>query len=279
MRRTGAILACAVILACAGVSAPIRVVASSVEKATMLREHALLPQAKTELIEVIFSAGTDSAKARAYYELGSIAFAERNITAALDTWKQLVDKYPTSPEAILVKGRIKELAEIAGEVTRTSADNVVAQSYLRHADFWSRGKEEVFQIDSSWIPNAEAAVKWYDKVIAEYPRSRASRLAYEGKLRALLGWKEPGQYGEAYGVKADANAYLPRLVSCFAAFESEHPDASSLQAFRYQIAQAYWAHRDWAKTREWLGEIIQKAGDQDTFYRDLAQRRLQKVEH
>ena len=33
-------------------------------------------------------------------------------------------------------------------------------------------------------------------------------------------------------------------------FEKDFPKAGSLQAFRYQIAQAYWGEKDWEKTRE-----------------------------
>lgn len=259
--------------------AAIPVQAASVEKARLLREHDLLREAKLELIDVIFSTAADSSKAHAYYELGNIAFVERNVSAALDTWRKLVETYPKSEEAALVRDRIQELAEIVGEVSKTTAENAVAQSYLRHANFWSEGKDEIFHIDSSWIPNVEAAVKWFDKVISEYPKTTASRLAHEGKLRALLGWKETGQYGEAHGVKANFKTYMPLVLTAFTAFEAEQPDASSLQAFRYQIAQAYWSQKDWAKTREWLNAIILKSGDRDSFYRDLAERRLQKVEY
>jgi len=252
--------------------------AASVDKAALLRRHGLLAQAKTELIDVIFSSGPDSTKAAAYYDLGSIAFEENSVSAALETWTALVSKYPNSDQAKLVKDRVDELAQIVGEVSKTSLDNVIAQSYLRHADFWSENKDPMFRIDSSWIPNLEAAIKWYDRVIAEFPKSPASRRAYEGKLRALLGWKEPGQYGESYGVKSNFAKYMPQLEATFAAFEDDHPDAGTLQAFRYQIAQAYWSKKDWAKTREWLNLIVAKSGEGDSFYKDLAERRLAKVE-
>ena len=152
-------------------------------------------------------------------------------------------------------------------------------SYLRHADFGSRDKSDRFLIDSSWIPKVETAIKWYDKVINEFPSSDASRIAYIGKMRTLLGWEKSGRYGSSYGIKANFSKYMPQLLETFAMFEKEHPTASTLQTFRYQIAQAYWVHRDWAETRKWLNLVITKAGDTDTFYKDLAQRRLQKVEH
>jgi len=253
--------------------------AASLQKATMYDEHGLRAEAKQELIDVIFSKASQNDKAEAYYLLGSIAFDERSISVALDSWKTLVAKYPKSKEATLVKGKISELAEIVGESAEESIKNAVAQSYLRHADFWSEDKDRIFRIDSSWIPNVESAIKWYDKVIAEFPKTPAAERAYKGKLRTLIGWKESGRYGDLHGVKGNFSKYMPQLIEAFAAFERDFPKAGSLQAFRYQIAQAYWSNKDWANTREWLNKIIEVAGDQDGFYKDLAERRLQKVEY
>ncbi len=253
--------------------------AASVEKASMLNQHGLVQDAKLELINVIFDNSDDLDKAEAYYLLGSIAFEENKISVALDTWKELVQKYPNSTQANIVKERINELAEIVGESERDSIDNAIALSYLRNGDFWSRGKNEKFPIDTSWISNVEAAIKWYDKVISEFPQSSASRLAYEAKLRTLLGWEDPGRYGAKHGIKLSFDKYLPQLLETFASFEKDHPTASSLQAFRYQIAQVYWDKKDWEKTRQWLNLIIDKSGEGDSFYKDLAQRRLQKVEY
>ena len=72
---------------------------------------------------------------------------------------------------------------------------------------------------------------------------------------------------------------MPLLLETFTAFEKEHPNASTLQAFRYQVAQAYWSQKDFAKTKEWLNKIITVAGEGDSFYKDTAQRRLKKVEY
>ena len=182
-------------------------------------------------------------------------------------------------EATLVEDRIKQLAEIVGEVSKESVDNAIAESYLGHGDFWSGGKDYKFTIDTSWMPNVEAANKWYDKVIFEFPGTTASRVAYEEKMRTLLGWKEPGQYGDSHGIKANFNIYMPQLLETFSAFEKAHPNAPTQQAFRYQIAQAYWKNRDWVKTKEWLNSIIEKAGDSESFYSDAAKRRLLKIEH
>lgn len=253
--------------------------AASTEKASMLNRHGLVQEAKLELINVIFGSSDSSDKAEAYYLLGSIAFDENRISVALDSWRELVKKHPNSTQAKLVSDRINELAEIVGESAKESIDNAIALPYLRHGDFWSRGKNKIFTIDSSWISNVEAAVKWYDKVISEFPQSAASRLAYEDKLRTLLGWEDPGRYGGKHGIKLSFDRYIPQLLETFASFEKDHPTAATLQAFRYQIAQVYWDNKDWGKTREWLNLIITESCEGDSFYKDLAQRRLQKVEY
>jgi len=255
------------------------VFSASVPKAQMLSEYGLKTEAKKELIDVIFSKSNASNKSQAYYTLGSIAFDENKISVALDSWKTLVKKYPKSKQAKLVKDRIQELAEIVGESAKESIDNAIALSYLRHGDFWSSGKSNRLTIDSSWIPNVETAIKWYDKVIGEFPKTAASRVAYQDKMRTLLGWKEPGRYGSSHGIKESFSKYMPQLLSTFDAFQKEHPKASTLQAFRYQIAQAYWKNKNWSKTKEWLNVVIRKAGKGDSFYKDTAQRRLKKIEY
>ena len=97
-------------------------------------------------------------------------------------------------------------------------------------------------------------------------------------MRTILGWKEIGQYGSSYGIRDDFKKYIPLLLSTFESFEKDHPSDSSLQAFRYQIAQSYWNNKKWNETRIWLNKIIENSDD-DTFYKDLAQRRLKKVEY
>ena len=282
------------------------VVAASLEKAILFNEHGLTVDAKRELIDLIFEKGSSTDdKAQAYYLLGNIAFGEDKIKAALNSWEYLVNKYPNSNEAELVRDRITQLSEIVVGSAKENLDNAVARSYLRHADFWSEDKSNVFNIDGSWIPKIEAAVKWYDKVITEFPKSEASRIAYEGKLKTLLGWKEPGRDGDAYGIEANFNKYMSQMLQTFEEFEKTHPDASTLQAFRYQIAQACWgqyiifqaqgnfkftlkqqeeaqnynekAEKNLEAVKVWLNKIIDESRDNDSFYRDLANRCLKNL--
>ena len=252
---------------------------ASLVKAEMLSDHGLVAEAKLELIEVIHTRSADDDKASAYYQLGGIAFDENSISVALQSWTTLVDQYPSSPEAALVKEKIKALSEVVGESAKQSVNNAVASSYLRHGDFWSSSKSNKFTIDSSWIPSVEAALKWYDKVIGEFPNSVASDVAYQDKLRTILGWKESGQYGSKHGIKRSFVNYMPQLIATFDEWVTEHPDSSTIQAFRYQIAQVYWGQKDWDNTRLWLNKIISTAGEGDSFYKDTAIRRLAKVEY
>lgn len=255
------------------------VFAASYQKAEMLNKHGLTKAAKTVLIDILFTKGRDSEKAQAYYLLGVIAFNENRTNVALDSWRDLVKKFPKSAQAALVKDRIQVLSEVVSKSAKETLQNVVARAYLRRANFWSKGKDKIYTIDSSWIPNVESAIKWYDKVIKEFPNTPASRQAYKGKMRTLLGWKTRGRHVQKYGIKSDFSLYMNLLIQTFSEFKNDYPNNSMLQPFRYQIAQAYWHHRDWAKTREWLQMIITTAGNKDSFYKDLAERRLEKVEY
>jgi len=113
-------------------------------------------------------------------------------------------------------------------------------------------------IDASWLPHVEMAVDWYDRVIKEFPGSDAAELAYERKLFALIGGKELGE-DSTYGLRANYSKYMPQLLDTFSNFETTFPSNSSLQGFRYQVAQAYWGHRDWVNTRLWLQKVIENS--------------------
>lgn len=139
-----------VLLSICFVILPSLALAASLEKAILLNDHGLTTDAKRELIELIFEKRSKADdKAEAYYLLGNIAFEEDRIKVALNTWEQLVNKYPNSQQTELVRDRISELSEVVGKSAKESLKNVVALSYLRHAEFWSKGKSDIFTIDSS----------------------------------------------------------------------------------------------------------------------------------
>jgi len=253
--------------------------AASIDKAKMLSDHSLKSEAKLELIDIIYSKSSNVDKAEAYYLLGNIAFEESNVGVALNSWIELTKEFPKSAQAKLVGEKIEQLSEIVGESTKERINNAVAASYIRHGDFWSKGKDTRFTIDSSWLKSFDASLKWYDKAIVEFPKTTAAKVAYQEKIRTLLGWKESGRYGSSFGVQKDFKLYSPILIKTFKSFEQDFPKASTLQAFRYQIAQSYWKAKDFDNTRKWLNKIIDKAGEGDSFYKNTAMLRLEKVEY
>jgi tetratricopeptide (TPR) repeat protein len=236
-------------------------------------------KAKEILITAIHSSSTKPAdKAKALYLLGEISFEEERIKVALDDWRALEKDYPDSPEGKEIKERLSQLSEVISKFSDSTVNSAVASSYLSNGDFWSKG-DKIFTIDSSWLPKVELANQWYDRVIQEFPKSDAAESAYERKLFTLLGTHDRSSEDDSTGVKANYSLYMPQVLSTFAAFETDFPTDSSLQAFRYQIAQAYWSHRDWANTRHWLQTIIDRADGKTTFYTQAAKARLNKIEY
>ena len=260
--------------------------AASIEKATLLNQHGLTIDAKRELIDVIFQDGiTPKDQAKAYYLLGNIAFAEDKIKVALNTWGYLIENYPKSDEAMLVGDRITELSAIVKSDSKEAIDNVIARSYLKNAEFWSKRKGDVFHINTDQIPRMDVALKWYDKVITEFRDTNAARIAYEGKLHTILASKAFEVDYPNY-ISGVFDEYALLLVETFEAFESEYQKASTLQTFRYQIAQNYWRRfivlgsedlKYFELAKGWFEKVIQNAGTNDSFYRDLAQRRLESL--
>ena len=165
---------------------------ASIEKAILLKAHGLNDDAKRELINLIFQEDSESKdKPHAYYLLGAIAFDENRIRAATKTWGYIIEEYPGSDEALLVKERIDELSKVTLSVYTESvetADYSLAKLYLKNADFWSEDKDDRWMIDSSWIPKVKFAVKWYDKVISEFPRSEVNRTSRADDLGQAKKW-------------------------------------------------------------------------------------------
>lgn len=253
--------------------------AQSFAKAEVLLDNGLTAEAQRELIDLIFAPGNSPDKPKALNLLASIAVDKNNLKAALDAWNRLIRSYPASPEAAAAKTRLPLLASVLGQVSEETINDATARVFLRNADFWAKERDRIFRIDSSWIPNVDAAVFWYDKVIADQAGTTAAKTAYEEKMRTLLGWKDAGQYGEAHGVRSSPSTYLPMLEGTFREYEKAFPQSGAVQAFRFQVAQAYWKQKNWPKTRELLNEIVEKDAGANSFYKDLAERRLKKVEY
>src|SRR5947209_4285576 len=90
--------------------------AQSLERAQLFKEHGLADDAKRELVLIVTSSADDTSKARAYYLLGVIAFDQNRISTALSSWRTLASKFPDSKEAKEVAGKLKDVAQIGGEI-------------------------------------------------------------------------------------------------------------------------------------------------------------------
>jgi tetratricopeptide (TPR) repeat protein len=241
-------------------------------------EHGLVEDAKRGFIGITFDEdATEEEKARALSELGSIAFDQNKIGLAISTWRELTERFPESAEAMLVAERLDQIGEIVETTASGSLDNQIAMSHLRNGDWWSRGREEGITIDSSWIPNDQAALQWYDRVISEFPDTPSETLALKRKFQTVYGWEEPGQYGETYGVKKTGQ--VQNLIDVFTELETGAPEDVDLQRFRYMVAQSFWAHQKFDETRTWLQKVIDADEGKGGFYADLAAWRLKKVEY
>ncbi len=241
--------------------------------------HNLTQNALVEFILVLNSKQSNgNEKAEALYYLGQISFEQQKYSVAMKDWMRLISEFPETNRAKEINDRLVQLRDVFSKLTDENVNSVVAQSYLNNGNFWSESDEK-FSIDTSWLPNVELANHWYDKVITEFPNTSAAEIAFKHKLFALFGWEEPGKYGSKYGLKESFSDYLPIILRVFSEFEKKFPTSSYLQAFRYQIAQAYWKQKDWKNTRDWLNMIIENSEGKEAFYTELAKYRLKKLEY
>ena len=140
--------------------------ATSIDRANMLKKHGLLEDAKRQFIDILYGDSNEEDKATALYNLGVMAFNEKDMALATDMWKLLVDQFPNSEEARRVAAGMDYLVADAVALTNEIVENEIARSYLLNGDFWSNDiKNHRWVIDSSWLDEAGLAVEWYDKVI------------------------------------------------------------------------------------------------------------------
>ncbi len=249
-----------------------------INSAILMYEHGLGSASKQIFVQTYLSgAATDSIRAEALYWLGRSAFDEGNYATALEDWQTLTEKYDSSPRASQLLEDIERIEDLVARSPQSELNSVIARSYLQNGDFWN-GSSGRFTIDSSWLPKVEMATHWYDRIVEEFPGTIAAETAYRQKMFAILGWKALGSYASSYGLEA-SQKYLEPLLETFAEYESAFPESNYLDAFRFQIAQAYWNKRDWNSAELWLAKIQGGDGGKVTFYTDLADARLEKLRY
>ena len=249
--------------------------AQNYDKAVVLLEHGLTKEAKLELIEVAF-AGDKAAQPKALFLLGSIAMREGDATVAQKRWADVQRRFPESPEAKLAATKTKELSALLPHSRRLIKDPV-ALTYLRNGDFWSRGKETQLRVARHWIPNITTAIKWYDKVIEDFPKSPAAEAAYVGKIQTLVGWL--GIKDQTPETKLQSGKYMDQAAKTFRQLAKAFPKSTALQGLRFQIAQKYWRMQLPHEAEDWLRRVVRSAGKGDDFFRELAMRWLQRMRY
>lgn len=241
----------------------------NIELAKDYYKHGIADKAKEILISTTHDkTATPASKAEALYFLGQISFEQSHYSVAVEDWQKLIKTYPQSPQAKELSDRLKQLLGVMSKSSEEELSSLVANSYLHNGDFWSHSNR-IFTIDSSWLPEVEMSLFWYDKLIKEYPSD--AELGYQRKMFSLLGWKNRDS---AEGADGDFNKYIPQLLDTFSKFDKDFPDSSYLQPFRFLIAQLYWhnAHSEEAKT--WFKSVIEAGHGVETFYTRNAEVRL-----
>ena len=162
-----------------------------------------------------------------------------------------------------------------------------SQNYLKNGDFYSQNKPRKLVIDTSYIDRLQAAIWWYDKVIAEFPGTEEANIAFRSKIRTLIGWEEGiGKNKNFFGLhNRFGGKHFILVERTFANLEEWFPNDGHLEALAFQIAQSYfyhivvYGHKQYNDEYvKWLKKTIEFANGHDTFYSHLAQLRLSLVE-
>ena len=257
--------------------------ATSIDRANMLKKHGLLEDAKRQFIDILYGDSNEEDKATALYNLGVMALNEKDMALATDMWKLLIDQFPNSEEARRVAAGMDYLVADAVALTNEIVENEIARSYLLNGDFWSNDiKNHRWVIDSSWLDEAGLAVEWYDKVIKEFSRTPAAKLAYLEKFKTVMASEDQ----------------IAKLVSIYKNFSKDFPDDIHIPVLEFQIAQKYWAldidyynqlknavsdgDTTWIEfdhlfvsTRKWLETVVHNSKG---VYKQTAQERLKEID-
>ena len=160
----------------------------SVSRGLMLKMHGLEVDAKRAFIDLLYNDEAHEAdKADALYQLGLIAFNNKDIGLATETWGLLIDEFPNTEKGRTVSAGIKYLLEDYDALILESSKeeirdreevmrDALAQSYLLNAQFWWDPPKQ-WGIYTSHINQFTMAREWYDKVVTEFPRTDAAKKA------------------------------------------------------------------------------------------------------
>ena len=160
----------------------------SISRGLMLKMHGLEVDAKRAFIDLLYKdEAHEEHKADALYQLGLIAFNNKDIGLATETWRLLIDEFPDTEKGQTVSAGIVSLLEDydalilerqqeAMQDRAEAMHDAVAQSYLLNAQFWWDAPKQ-WNIYTSHINHLTMAREWYDKVVTEFPRTDTAKKA------------------------------------------------------------------------------------------------------
>ena len=250
----------------------------SVSRGLMLKMHGLEVDAKRAFIDLLYDdEAHEEDKADALYQLGLIAFNNKDIGLATETWGLLIDEFPNTEKGRTVSAGIKYLLEDYNALVLESAKeeigdreevmrDALAQSYLLNAQFWWDPPKQ-WGIYTSHIDQFTMAREWYDKVVTEFPRTDAAKKAmsyrfmlYKDGMEAY--WKGRQLLFDGLRKEEIPNAVLelsqdfePRilpLIHEYNKFIEDFPGDAVAHIMELQIAQEY--HIGVKLIATWFGE-------------------------
>ena len=251
----------------------------SVSRGLMLKMHGLEVDAKRAFIDLLYNdEAHEEDKADALYQLGLIAFNNKDIGLATETWGLLIDEFPNTEKGRTVSAGIKYLLEDYNALVLESAKeeigdreevmrDALAQSYLLNAQFWWDPPKQ-WGIYTSHIDQFTMAREWYDKVVTEFPRTDAAKKAMSYRFMLYKDgmetyWEERQLLFDGLRKKEIPNTILelsqdfePRilpLIHEYNKFVEDFPGDAVAHIMELQIAQEY--HIGVKLIATWCGEL------------------------
>jgi tetratricopeptide (TPR) repeat protein len=234
-----------------------------------LMDHGLSDQATEAFIALYYQTDDDEEKAKCLLNMGKLSLKGGKTEVALKDWQRLVDKFPDSSEADEVKDQLKGLLESSQSTALDNIKSAIAINYLNNADFFSEHSNK-WMIDTSWLPSEDFSAYWLDRVIAEFPNTKAHEMALKRKFFAYQGWEDRHS---KFGLKHDKVLYESKLKEIIAEVEKQFPESSMLSAMYYQMGQHYWPRDNPARAKYWF-EKSKKASGSGNYYYQLVDQRL-----
>lgn len=245
----------------------------SLPKAEMYLKNGLPDDAKREAIGVIFSSRDKGEVAGAKLLLAQTAVEEGRLSNAVELWQDIINANSGSPAAASAQMLLSQVASLVGSTADQTVDNATAKQYFSSAEFWLKGLEYPYPVDTSWLPTESAAVYWLDKIIFEFPATPSAERAMYLKARAYLGAKGHGEAGVGgFGVlgmiteirgsgKTTPREHalkdlMAKAKEALAQLEGAFPESRYLSILKFMIADTYWLTNNKESATPWLEQVI-----------------------